>query len=161
MFSRVSGKSLQTRSPMVLQMSWGSAKYVLNTEIERGGPCWLLKLRWMGTLRVQTIGVLPWLVRCTHRAGTIDFCPSLATLVSTVQNITSLTIHIFTLLSRPHRPETWAGRRAGSPVSVSPVLNYVSRSYRNPPGILRDFDRLKVWRHYATLFTIYYFNIHS
>ncbi len=30
--------------------------------LERGGPCWLLKLRWMGTQRVQMKGVLPWLV---------------------------------------------------------------------------------------------------
>ncbi len=29
---------------------------------ERGGPCWLLKLKWMGTHRVQMKGNLPWLV---------------------------------------------------------------------------------------------------
>ncbi len=27
--------------------------------LERDGPCWLLKLRWMGTQRVQMKGVLP------------------------------------------------------------------------------------------------------
>jgi hypothetical protein len=32
----------------------------------------------MGTQRVQIKGVLPWLVRWTRRAGTIDFCPALA-----------------------------------------------------------------------------------
>jgi hypothetical protein len=46
--------------------------------LERGGgPCWLLKLRWMGTQRVQMKGVLPWLVRglvnsivpIAHQAG--------------------------------------------------------------------------------------------
>jgi hypothetical protein len=56
-------------------------------------------------------GVLPWLVCWTRRSGTIDFCLALAALVSPVQNIIFLTAHFFTA--------TWAGRRAGSPVSVS------------------------------------------
>jgi hypothetical protein len=30
--------------------------------LESGGPCWLLKLRWMGTRRVQMNGILTWLV---------------------------------------------------------------------------------------------------
>ncbi len=38
-------------------------------------------------------GVLPWLVRWACRAGTRDFCPALAALVSTVQNI--FTVHYF------------------------------------------------------------------
>jgi hypothetical protein len=45
----------------------------------------------MGTQRVQMKGVLPWLVRWTRRAGTIDFCHALAALVSPVQNIIFLT----------------------------------------------------------------------
>jgi hypothetical protein len=32
-------------------------------------------------------GVLPWLVSWAHRAGTGDFCPALAALVSPLQNI--------------------------------------------------------------------------
>ncbi len=40
---------------------------------ERGGPCWLLKLRQMGTYRVQMKGVLPWLVRWARRTSTKDF----------------------------------------------------------------------------------------
>ncbi len=76
----------------------------------------------MGTQREQTIGVLPWLVRRTRRAGTIDFCPAVAALVSPEQNIIFLTAHFFTLLS-PHSPATCAGRRAGLPVSMSLVLN--------------------------------------
>jgi hypothetical protein len=32
-------------------------------------------------------GVLPWLVRWACRAGTRDFCPALAALVSPIQNI--------------------------------------------------------------------------
>jgi hypothetical protein len=42
--------------------------------------------------------VLPWLVRWTHRANTIDFCPALAALVSPVLKIIFLTEHYFTLL---------------------------------------------------------------
>ncbi len=38
---------------------------------ERGGPCWLLKLRQMGTNEVQMKGVLPWLffvgLSCRHK----------------------------------------------------------------------------------------------
>jgi hypothetical protein len=44
------------------------------------------------------IGVLPWLVHWVRRAGTIDFDPSLATLVSPVQNIILLIAHLFTVL---------------------------------------------------------------
>ncbi len=78
----------------------------------------------MGIQREQMKGVLPWLVRWTHRAGTIDFCPALAALISQVQNIIFLTAHFFTFISL-HRPETWAGRRAGSPVSVSLLSTFL------------------------------------
>ncbi len=43
-------------------------------------------------------GVLPWLVRWTRRAGTKDFCPALAAIVSPAQNVIFLTVHFFTLL---------------------------------------------------------------
>ncbi len=65
---------------------------------ERG--CWLWKLRWMRTQRVQMKGVLYWLVCYTCRTGTIDFCLALAALVSPVQNIIFLTAH-FSLYSVP------------------------------------------------------------
>ncbi len=52
----------------------------------------------MGTQRRQKEVVLPWLVRCTSRADTVDFCPALAALVSPVQNIILLTVLFFTLL---------------------------------------------------------------
>jgi hypothetical protein len=65
---------------------------------------------------VRGVGVLPYLVRWARHAGTIDFCPALAALVSPVQHIIFLTAHFFTLLV------TWAGSRAGSPVSVSLVI---------------------------------------
>jgi len=60
------------------------------------------------------IGVLLWLVLWTCRVGTIDFCPASAALASQVQNIIFLTVYFFTLA-------TWAGKRPGSPVSVSLV----------------------------------------
>jgi hypothetical protein len=43
-------------------------------------------------------GVPPCLVRWACCAGTVDFCPVLAALVSPVQNIMFLTAHFFTLL---------------------------------------------------------------
>ncbi len=46
--------------------------------LEMGGPCWLLKLRWMGTHRVQMKGFIPWLFRWASRAGSRDFCSALA-----------------------------------------------------------------------------------
>jgi hypothetical protein len=67
-----------------------------------------LKLRQMGTLgvHVHMNGVLPWLVQWTCRAGTIDFCPALAALVSHVQNIIFLTAHTLFHFISPHRPAT-------------------------------------------------------
>jgi len=66
-------------------------------------------------------GVRPWLVRWARRASTMDFCPALAVLVRPVQNIIFPTGTLFHFIS-PHRPATWAGSRAGSPVSVSPLV---------------------------------------
>jgi hypothetical protein len=57
------------------------------------------------------IGVLPSSDRWTFRAGTIDFCPAFAALVSPIQNIIFLTALFFTLLV-PSRPATWVGRQA-------------------------------------------------
>jgi hypothetical protein len=63
--------------------------------LDRGGPCLLLKLRQMGTQRVQMKGVFPWLVRWTCRPSTRDLRPALAALVGTVQYIFFLTVHYF------------------------------------------------------------------
>ncbi len=61
-------------------------------------------------------GILPWLAR---RAGTMEFCPSLAAPVNPVQNIIFLTKHFFTLLVPiTQQSGHWTGSRAGSPVSV-------------------------------------------
>jgi hypothetical protein len=72
----------------------------------------------MWTQRVQMKGILPWLIPCARRAGTRDYYPVLAALVSVVQNIFFLTVHYFNLCVCPHRPTTWADSRAGPPVSV-------------------------------------------
>jgi hypothetical protein len=55
-------------------------------------------------------GVLPWLIRWTRHAGTKDFCPALAAVVTIVpvQNIIFLTVHFFTLLV----PISQLGRQA-------------------------------------------------
>ncbi len=63
--------------------------------LEKGGPCWLLILRGMGTWRVQMKGVLPWVVRWACSAGTRNFCSALPALVSPAQNIFFLTEHYF------------------------------------------------------------------
>jgi hypothetical protein len=49
----------------------------------------------MGSQRGQIKGVLPLLVRWACRAGTRDFCSSLAALVVPVQNIFFLAVHYF------------------------------------------------------------------
>jgi hypothetical protein len=49
----------------------------------------------MGTQRVQMKDVLRWLDCWARRAGTRDFYPALAALVSPVQNMFFLTVHYF------------------------------------------------------------------
>jgi hypothetical protein len=51
----------------------------------------------MGTQEVHIKGLLTSLARLARRAGTRDFCPALAALVSPVQNIFFLTVLYFTL----------------------------------------------------------------
>jgi hypothetical protein len=75
----------------------------------------MLKLRLVGTQRVQMKGVLPWLVRWACRAGTRYFCAALAALVGPMHNIFFLTVYYFIHSSR--RPASCSGSRAGSPVS--------------------------------------------
>ncbi len=66
--------------------------------LERGGPCWLLKLRLKGTQRVQMKGGLSWLVSWALRASTRDLRLALAALVGPVQSTFILTMHHFNLL---------------------------------------------------------------
>jgi hypothetical protein len=74
---------------------------------------------------------IQWLVRWACRAGTRDFCSALDALVGPVKNIFFLTMHYFNLFC-PHRPASWAGSRAGSPVSyyVSLYLTVVAELRR-------------------------------
>jgi hypothetical protein len=68
-------------------------------------------------------GVIPWLVRWAGRAGTRDFYPAVASLISPVQNMFFLPVYYFMQFMCPRRPATWAGSRAGPPFSecVSPI----------------------------------------
>jgi hypothetical protein len=91
--------------------------------LESGDPCWLLKLRWTGTQRLQMKGVLSWLLCWAFRDGTIGFCSALAALVGSVQKNFFSHRTLFQILC-PHRPTIWAGILAGSPICkyVSLVL---------------------------------------
>jgi hypothetical protein len=60
---------------------------------DRGGLCGVLKLRQIGTQRVQMKGVLPLLFSLALHAGIKEFCPALAALVGPVQKYFFLTIH--------------------------------------------------------------------
>jgi hypothetical protein len=64
-----------------------------------------LALTASGIKKILIRGVLPWLFWWTRRAGTIDFCPALAALVSPVQNIFS-SQYTLSLYSSPTRPAT-------------------------------------------------------
>ncbi len=73
--------------------------------LERGGPCCLLKLRWMGTQRVQMKGVLSWLFSWAC------FCSALAALVSSVHSFFSsqyaISISLSPLPSKLGRQPCW------------------------------------------------------
>jgi hypothetical protein len=73
-------------------------------------------------------GVPPWLVRWARRAGTRDFF--LSCLGWPSQPSTFFPHRTLFLFMCPHRPATWADRRAGSPISyyVSRVPLYVYRT---------------------------------
>jgi hypothetical protein len=62
-------------------------------------------------------GSFPGWFRWARRAGTRDFYPAMAVLVSLEQNIFFLAAHFFHFMC-PHRPATWGVvSRAGSPIS--------------------------------------------
>jgi hypothetical protein len=90
------GFGVSWHCPFNLLSEWGrggGGTWYTPERLERGGLCWLLKLRWIGTQRGQMKGVLSWLVRWACRAGTIGFCS--AALVGPVQNFYFLTVHYF------------------------------------------------------------------
>ncbi len=71
----------------------------------------------MGTQSVQMKEVLSWLVRWARHAGTRDFYPALAALVSPVQNISPYTI--FNLCIPIAQQPGQACSRAGPPMSLN------------------------------------------
>jgi hypothetical protein len=68
--------------------------------VKRGGPCWMLKLSWMGTQRVQMKRGLLWLVPWACNATTRDFCSALAALVGPVQILFS-SLYTYSILLPP------------------------------------------------------------
>ncbi len=77
----------------------------------------------MGSYGVQMKGVLPWLVRRALRAGTRDFFPALASLVSPVENIFFPHRTLFQFVYPMTQQPGWPGSRAEPPFSecVSPI----------------------------------------
>jgi hypothetical protein len=61
-------------------------------------------------------GIRPWMVCWACRAGKRDFCTALAAGVGPVQK-DFFPLHTLFQLFCPHSPASWAGSRAGSPVS--------------------------------------------
>ncbi len=90
----------------ITRFSDATVQVVSEERLERGGPaeCW----NWgeWGLKEYKWNWSFPWLVCWTRRAGTIDFCPALAALVSPVQNIA-----LFHFISA-HCPATCMGRQA-------------------------------------------------
>ncbi len=124
-------------------LEWGLKEYRWKGSfLESGGPYWQLKLTWMGTERVQMKGVLSWEwwplltvetevnwdYKSTNERGPFLvgslvlscwykrflFCPGCSSRPSTKYFF--LTAHFFNSFV-PHCPVSWAGSRAGSPVS--------------------------------------------
>ncbi len=97
--------------------------------LERGGPCWnweewgFEEYKWKGSV------LYPWLVRWVCYAGTRDSWPALAALGGPVQKYFFSHRTLFYFLC-PHRPASWAGGRAGLPVSYFCVSGHHSQ-----PGV--------------------------
>ncbi len=70
-------------------------------------------------------GVLPWLVRWAHRAGTRDFYSALAALVSPVQNIIFLNVHFFNLCVSMAQQPVQAIVQSRLSLNVCPGLTHV------------------------------------
>ncbi len=82
--------------------------------LQRGGPCWLLKLRLICTIGVHMKGAFPWLVSWARCAVTRDFYPAMTALVGPVQIFFSSPYTFHFIYS--YRLASWASSRAVSPV---------------------------------------------
>ncbi len=114
------GGSIVTKIPpppsssLPSNQSMSNCFHLYTVRPERGGPCWLLKLRANGDSK-RTNERYPFLVgllglSCRYKR--FLFC--LGALVCPIQNIFFLSLYTIT---KPHRPASWAGSRAGSLVS--------------------------------------------
>ena len=89
--------------------------------LERWGPLLTIETEVNGDSKStngRVNGVLPRLVRWGGFAGTRDFCPALGALVGPVQTFCFPHRTLLFQLLFPHRPASWTGSRAGSPVSL-------------------------------------------
>ncbi len=80
-------------------MLYGDGKETRETG--EGWPLLTFETEVMGTQRVQMKEVLGYMVRWTRHAGTADFCPALAALVSLIQNIVFPRRTLFHFISPP------------------------------------------------------------
>jgi hypothetical protein len=108
--------------------------FTRETTVKRVAPAQSVQMNW----------VLPWLVRWACCAGTKDFCSALAALVrpSIKYFYSHRTLFQFLCL---HRPASWGGSRAGSPISsyVSLVFNKISEA----KFIVPDWgDNSRLWQ---------------
>jgi hypothetical protein len=106
--ARYSSAPLPPCSVHILQEPAGTRSVLLYEvtpqRLERGDHCWLFKLMWMETQRVQMKGVLPWLVCWACRDGTRDFSSALAALVGSVTKYFFLTRHYCIQISLSQSP---------------------------------------------------------
>ncbi len=110
-----SSKGISSESPTTVNV----LSYSLRVAKEGWpGPYWLLKLRWMGTQRMQMKLVLPWLVCWACRASTIDytFCLGCSSRPSTKYFFPPCALFQF-FVPIGQQAGQWADSRAGSPVS--------------------------------------------
>jgi hypothetical protein len=123
---------------------------------EKGGPCWLLKLRPMGNQVVHRKGVLPWLVRWASRTGSRDCCLALAVLVGPEQNIFLVTSQCFTSFL-PIAQQAGLAVVPGR-LSLNMCLGLRHCGYEQPPIPMTGWGHLSilmhdpwVWRAYIPL----------
>ncbi len=93
------------------------------------------------------------------RAGTRDFCSALAALIGPVQNIFS---SLYVQFICPHRLASWAGSRAGSPVSyslcnVNQLFYNMGRTNTTCPITLFKISKPRSYSDQFTYFFFFYY----